>query len=563
MKASVSDIAIKFTIIAAASAVASFLSQFFLNLASERIGVSLRKAYFNALTRQEMGFFDIKKTGALTVALSEDISKIQEVYSNKLALLLQNTAQFIIGIVLAFVSSWQMSLVMISTSPLLVFGVGVLSKIVEVLTKKTNGATEHSASIATEVVSSFRTVKSMGCEEKEQERFAKDLKNINTYGFFKAILQGTTFAAVSFILWGTIALSFWYGGGLVAESTISVGAMMKVFGLMLFGVIGLSQAGTQVPEFSKAQMSQKTLLRVLKREPAIPFKGGKAPEEKLKGSIQIKNVKFVYPSRPNATVLTDFSIDIKPGTSVALVGPSGSGKSTIVGLLERFYDPQEGDIVIDGYNIKDIDPQWLHRNIGIVTQEPVLFATTIRENIAYAVGSENVSQTQIEEAAKSANCHNFIMDLPDGYDTKLGEKGVSLSGGQKQRVAIARAILQDPQVLLLDEATSALDTESEGLVQAALDNLMQGRTSICIAHRLSTVQNCDTIYVLVKGELKESGTHHELIKKEDGIYRKLAERQMMFGKSEIDMPKLEESQPIINSQNESKVESSIEDISIL
>ncbi|KAF0973306.1 hypothetical protein FDP41_008513 [Naegleria fowleri] len=532
MKDNIAIVATNFAIIAAAAAVASFLSQFFLNWASERMGVALRKAYFNALTSQEMGFFDIKKTGALTVALSEDISKIQEAYSNKLALFLQNFAQFVIGVVLAFVSSWQMSLVMISTSPLLVLGIGILSKLVEFLTKKTNKATEHSAALATEVVGAFRTVKSMGCETKEQERFAQDLKNIHLYGLIKASMQGTTFAAVSIILWGTVALSFWYGGGLVAEGTITVGDMMKVFGMMLFGVLGLSQAGTVLPDFSKAQMSQKTLLKVLKRQPAIPFRGGVIPEEPLKGNVQIRNVNFSYPSRPNVTVLKNFNMEIKPGTSVALVGPSGSGKSTFVGLLERFYDPQEGEIIIDGHKIKDIDPQWLHKNIGIVTQEPVLFSCTIRENIAYAAGLENVTQEQIENAAKAANCHNFIVEMPDGYNTKLGEKGISLSGGQKQRVAIARAVLQNPQILLLDEATSALDTESEALVQQALDNLMKGRSTICIAHRLSTVQNCDTIYVLVKGELKESGTHHELLKIENGVYKKLAEKQMLFGRSD-------------------------------
>ncbi|KAL9654499.1 hypothetical protein ABK040_010519 [Willaertia magna] len=266
----------------------------------------------------------------------------------------------------------------------------------------------------------------------------------------------------------------------------------------------------------------------------IPFKGGLQPDKVL-GNISIQNIDFAYPSRPNTMVMKDFSLEIKQGQAIALVGPSGSGKSTIVGLLERFYSPNKGKIYLDGVDIETIDPMWLHRNIGIVSQEPVLFACTIRENIAYALGGiENTTQEQIENAAKQANAHNFICDLPDGYNTLLGEKGVSLSGGQKQRIAIARALLQDPKILLLDEATSALDTESESLVQAALDELMKGRTTICIAHRLTTVINSDVICVLVKGVMKEKGKHEELIKIPNGIYRKLAEKQMVLVEENVD-----------------------------
>lgn len=523
--------AAQFAIIALGAVVANFMMQFFLNWASERIGQNIREGYFNALTAQEMAFFDIKKVGTLTVALSEDVAKIQDTYTLKLSTFLQQMTQFVVGIVLAFVSSWQMSLVMISTSPLMVLFVGVLSQLVKYLTKKTNEANEHSAAIATEIISSMRTVRSMAGEIKEQNRFKSDLKTVNKYGLLKALFQGLTMGSVTFILWGTVALAFWYGGGLTVDREITLGAMFKVFGLMLMGVLGLSQAATFFPDLTKARMSQETLLKVIKRQPAIPFKGGKTLET-VSGNISVRNVDFIYPSRPNITVLKNFSLEIKPGQSVALVGPSGSGKSTIVGLLERFYNPKCGEIFIDGVDISEIDPMWLHKKVGIVTQEPVLFACSIRDNIAYAVSGENITQEQIEEAAKSANCHNFIVDLPEGYNTMLGEKGVSLSGGQKQRVCIARALLQNPSILLLDEATSALDTESESLVQAALEHLMKGRTTICIAHRLSTVKNSDLICVLAKGILVEKGRHEELLQIENGVYKKLAEKQMMFGKSE-------------------------------
>ncbi|EFC39644.1 abc transporter B family protein [Naegleria gruberi] len=270
--------------------------------------------------------------------------------------------------------------------------------------------------------------------------------------------------------------------------------------------------------------------------------GGKKIEQ-VKGDIEITGVDFAYPSRPNTNVMTDFSLDIKSGQQIALVGPSGSGKSTIVGLLEKFYTPNKGTIKIDGVDVAELDPMWLHRNcLGIVSQEPVLFAGTIKYNIAYALLGPNdsvesgkvVTMEQVENAAKRANAHSFIMDLPEKYDTILGEKGVSLSGGQKQRIAIARALLQDPKILLLDEATSALDTESERLVQAALDELMKGRTTICIAHRLTTVINSDVICVLVKGVMKEKGTHSELIKIPQGIYRNLAEKQMIFTEEKVE-----------------------------
>ncbi|KAG2379229.1 hypothetical protein C9374_007368 [Naegleria lovaniensis] len=500
MRNAISIISLKFTGVAIGGMVSSFMAQFFLSWASERIGISLRKEYFNALTRQEVAFFDIKQTGALTVAMSEDISRIQDAWTNKLCSVMQHVTTIVVGLVLAFVSSPQMTGVTISTAPLMIAIGGIMGKFTEMISKRSGEIIAKSASKATEVVSSFKTVKSMGCEEREQEQFAFILKKLHLYGLLKAFTQGVSMGSENIIMWGTTALAFWYA------------------------IFSISQTFILLPDVSKAIISQRTLLLVIKRQPAIPFKGGKSLGQEV-GKIEFKNVKFSYPSRPNVTVLKDFSLDIRMGQSIALVGPSGSGKSTIVGLLERFYDPEEGSVFIDGVDIKDIDPAWLHKN------EPILFATTIRENIAYAVGNENVSDEQIEQAAKAANCHNFIMDLPNGYHTLLGEKGISLSGGQKQRVAIARALLQNPKILLLDEATSALDSESEALVQAALETLMKGRTSVSIAHRLSTIQNCDVIYVLVKGEIKEKGTHAELIATDDGIYRKLAEKQTVLGDS--------------------------------
>jgi ATP-binding cassette subfamily B (MDR/TAP) protein 1 len=280
------------------------------------------------------------------------------------------------------------------------------------------------------------------------------------------------------------------------------------------------------PNVFKAIQSSKEILRVIERKPAIPLNGGDCPTEQVEGKVEFSNIKFAYPSRPNVVVMKNFSLTIESGQHVALVGESGCGKSTITGLLERFYDPLEGTVKLDGRDLKNIDPEWIHKNIAIVTQEPVLFNTSIKRNITYAIGDDKANMDEIVEASKAANAHDFIMTLPDGYDTVVGERGVSMSGGQKQRIAIARAMLQKASILLLDEATSALDTEAEALVQQALDRLMVGSTSIVIAHRLSTVKNCDLIVVMDAGAIVETGTHDELIEK-GGVYAKLAQKQML------------------------------------
>ena len=320
----------------------------------------------------------------------------------------------------------------------------------------------------------------------------------------------------------------------MTRGEITVGKMFQVFGYIMMAIMAVAQGLLRVlPEFAKSNQSLKELLKVIKRVPALRVSGGVQPE-KIEGNITFTDVCFSYPTRPNAQVLKHFSLTITPGQAVALVGASGSGKSTIVGLLEKFYEQESGTITLDGVDLKEIDPRWLHRNIGIVTQEPTLFATTITENILYAVkfNGREYSQEDVENAARAANAHDFIIALPDGYNTILGERGVSMSGGQKQRIAIARAMIQDPKVLLLDEATSALDTQSESIVQDALNKLMKGRTSIVIAHRLSTIVDSDVICVMNKGELKEKGTHKDLLKIENGYYYKLAAKQMLFGNNE-------------------------------
>ncbi|KAG2373980.1 hypothetical protein C9374_011645 [Naegleria lovaniensis] len=526
----INQVCIKLTIITFCGMAAFGLYHFFLQLSNHRIGTALRQAYMDALTRQEMSFFDIKKVGALTVVLSEDIPKIQDVYTNEFYIFMQEIIQFIVGFILAITTNWKMTLILVSTTPLTYVSHTIMSLLSTKITRQVNRLTEHSAGVANEITSCIRTIRSMAGESKEMERFNQDLYKINTKGVFKGTVHAMGFSFAAMFVWGTIALSFWYSGHEAANGGTTLGSIFKVFGMMFVGVVAMIRAATFFPHYGKAYASETTLLKVLLRDPAIPLSGGKTIEH-IEGNIRFENVEFSYPSRSNVIVMKDFNLEIKKGQTVALVGPSGSGKSTLVGLLERFYTPNKGRVFLDNIDIQELDPTWLHHNIGIVSQEPVLFSGSIKYNIAYALGLENVTQEQVESAAKQANAHNFIIDLPNGYETILGEKGVSLSGGQKQRIAIARALLQNPK--MLDEATSALDSESERLVQAALDVLMKGRTTICIAHRLTTVINSDLICVMVKGILREKGSHSQLIQIKGGIYRNLAAKQMMLAEEHV------------------------------
>jgi len=503
-----------------------------MNLAHDRFGNRLKVAYFDSLLDQEVGYFDVKRTGQLVSEIAQT-EVIQDAYTTKLGEIVKFIVQGVLGVTFAIISGWKMGLVMIAFSPLMavvLVGTGVLTRtFTAVITTRLTAA----ASIANEVISAMRTIRSMDGEEKEKKRYLK--KSAEPWFVFKASGLGFAVGLVSFFIWGDIALGFWYGGKISLQGELTTGSMVQVFRLTLTAVMGILMGLQLIPDLSKAEPAARNLLKVINREPAMRPSGGLTPN-KIEGNLSFRNIHFSYPSRPGVQVLKNFSLDIKPGQSVALVGASGSGKSTIVGLLERFYEVDKGEMELDGVKLADIDPRWLHRNIGIVTQEPTLFAGTIKYNILYAVSDKKISDEEIQKAAIAANAHDFITQLPDGYNTMMGERGVSLSGGQKQRIAIARAMIQNPSLLLLDEATSALDTQSEGIVQDALYTLMKRRTSIVIAHRLATIVESDLIVVMHKGEMKEKGTHQELLQIPDGYYSRLAKKQMNFGAGKVADP---------------------------
>jgi ABC-type multidrug transport system fused ATPase/permease subunit len=325
-------------------------------------------------------------------------------------------------------------------------------------------------------------------------------------------------------------VGFYYGGRLVYDGTILPGEIIVVFFSIMMGTMGLSTVATFSTDISKAQGAATQIFALLDREPLIDASEEVGIKQPINGKLSFQDIRFSYPTRPDTPVLRNFNLDIYPGQTVALVGPSGSGKSTIVQLLERYYDPLEGSLLVDDVPLREINLPYYRKNVGLVSQEPTLFSGTIKENILF--GNPEATMEQVEEAAKQANAYEFIMNQPDGFDTKVGEKGTQLSGGQKQRLAIARAILKNPRILLLDEATSALDTESESLVQDALDKLMKGRTTIIVAHRLSTIRNADVIVVMKKGKVVEIGNHYELFEL-NGLYTSLVNKQMISAEKKL------------------------------
>lgn len=518
-------------LIAIASGLTNGFMSFANGLASERVGTKIKSRYFQALVKQEIGYFDLKKTGTFLNNLTEDVLLIEQVYSIRISQLCQYMTQSAVGLGLAFRASWRMSLVLLGTAPIIVALFTISGQLVMFLSKKVEMASSDALSIASEIVQAMKTVRSMNGEGKEISRYNLSLRSVNLLSLVKGLSNAVSAGLGFFAIWGACALTFYYGGWLISWKLLSLGELIQVFGNLLFAIIGLGLGFSNLPPMIKSINIQKLVSSVIWRKPVIRYEGGEKIQY-LKGDIELKNVSFFYPTRPTQEVMNNFSISIKSGEKVALVGASGSGKSTTIGILERFYEYKDGEVTIDDVDIRKLDPKWLHQVIGIVTQEPTLFATTIRENILYGIHDKNtVKQEDIERVAKAANAHDFIVKLDKGYDTMVGERGSTLSGGQKQRIAIARAMLQDPKILLLDEATSALDTESEHIVQDALNKLMEGRTCIIVAHRLATIKDSNKIFVIDHGKVVENGTHDELLKL-NGVYSGLASRQMAFGNKE-------------------------------
>ncbi|MDX5448447.1 MAG: ATP-binding cassette domain-containing protein [Bacteroidota bacterium] len=489
---------------------------------TEKSLASLRQGVYQHLIRLPMWFFAEKRVGELNSRISADISLLQETFTTTLAEFIRQIIIIAGGITLLAITSVKLTLFMLAILPPVVLLAVFFGRYIRKYSKKVQGEVAESNTIVEETLQGIQNVKAFTNEFLEIGRYREKTDEVAA----TAIKGGKSRAAFSsFIilgLFGAIVAVIWMGTTLIATGELNTG---QLFSFVLYsGFIGGSIGGMAdvYARIQKTIGATEELLEILEEE-IEPINDHTAERSDLRGSIAFEGVTFSYPSRKDITVLDHLSFEVQPGEQVALVGPSGAGKSTIVSLLYQFYHPQKGKILFDGRPADQYDLTDLRAHMALVPQDVFLFGGSIRENIAY--GDPSAQEDQVIEAAKKANAWDFIQKFPEGLDTLVGERGVQLSGGQRQRIAIARALLHDPRILILDEATSALDSESEQLVQQALDTLMEGRTSIVIAHRLSTVRKADKILVIENGHIRETGTHEQLMQNHEGLYRALSEMQ--------------------------------------
>ena len=504
-------------------AIAASLRYFLFTLAGERAVLRLRRELYGHVLEQETAFFDFNKTGELMSRLSADCSVLQNAVSVNISMALRNLAGALGGLVLLILTSPLLAAIVLVVIPPVAAFAGVYGRKISGYSRKAQDALAVASTVAEETISGIRTVRYFAQETFEKNRYARALEEsleaarsrILQISWFTAFASAFGFAAIAGVLW--------YGGRLVVSGQMSVGDLTQFLLYLMVVAFSVAALGGLWGDFMSALGAARRVFEILERKPAFSAQTG-AKLKSLTGEVEFRDVDFSYPARPDVTVLKNLSLRLEAGRSIALVGASGSGKTTVASLLVRLYDPTRGAILIDGHPIQDLEPNWLRQNIGVVSQEPILISASVEENIRY--GKSGATDQEVHEAARIANAHDFISKFPEGYQTLVGERGIQLSGGQKQRVAIARAVLKDPRILILDEATSALDTESEGVVQEALNRIMRGRTSLIIAHRLATIRGADLVLVMEAGRVMESGTHTELMSREGSLYLKLINKQV-------------------------------------
>ncbi|XP_015894509.3 putative multidrug resistance protein isoform X1 [Ziziphus jujuba] len=499
---------------------------------AERQTSRMRMEYLKSVLKQEVGYFDKQDASSTTFqvisTITSDAHAIQDTIAEKIPNTLAHLSSFFISIPIAFVLSWRLAMAALPFSVMFVIPAVVFGNVLKDLGSKMNNAYGVAGGIAEQALSSIRTVYSYVGEHQTVDRFSSALSKSMELGIKQGFIKGLLFGSVGMMMYIAWACQSWVGSILVIEKGEKGSRVFLSEICVIWGAVSIMSA---LPNFSyilEATAAASRIFQMTDRIPLIDFCNIKGKIlAHVRGKIEFKDVHFSYPSRPDTSVLQEFNLTIRAGKTVGLVGGSGSGKSTIVSLLERFYDPLKGNILLDGHDIMRFHLKWLRSQMGLVNQEPVLFATTIKENIL--MGREDSPMELVINAAKTANAHDFIVKLPEGYETQVGQFGVQLSGGQKQRIAIARALIRDPRIFLLDEATSALDSQSERIVQEALDQASIGRTTIIIAHRLSTIYRADLIVVLQSGRVVESGSHEELIHMnngEGGAYKKMVQLQL-------------------------------------
>lgn len=536
------------------------------NLAGEKLVARLRSKLFKSVVEQDTSFFDTQKTGELMNRLASDTTVVQNAVTVNVSMGLRSAATVVLSLCLLFATSWKLSLVMLAVVPLLVAFARLYGGYTRRLSKGYQDALAKASEVAQEALSNSRTVKSFSAECLEQANYSSMIVSSYKTGVKKSFAYGIFISVISLLAYGAMLTVLWYGGRLVMNNELSYGDLSAFLLYATYIATGLGTLSGLFSEFMSAVGASERVFALMDRAPGVPCEGGIQPSQML-GHITFEDVHFTYPSRPDTPVLNGLNLEIQPNQKVALVGSSGAGKSTVLSLLLRFYEPTSGRILIDGADLRGLDPAWLRSHVAVVQQEPVLFSGTVLDNICYGLAAQRArwldhggagpdfgstanalglgggrgvsvaslgegeeqeknAPPDIERIARLANCHDFISEFPDRYATRVGERGVRLSGGQKQRVAVARALALDPALLLLDEATSALDAASEHLVQQAIDRLAARRTVVVIAHRLSTVRDADKIVVLAPGgRVLGEGRHEELLSG-CSAYRRLVKRQL-------------------------------------
>ncbi len=493
---------------------------YLISYVGQSVIIDIRRAMFQKIQRLSMSFYDKNKTGTIMSYVTNDVSALQSGLVDNIVDMITETVILVASIVAMICLDWKLFLFTFCTFPVVIGFIDFFGKRIRKSGSKIQGTTADLTSVLQEVVSSARVVKSFVREPYEIDRFERE--NIHNFrAHMKYVrLSATLTPTIEFVAAIGVTMILWFGGNSVINGDITAGALVAFLTYAVNISNPIKRLSKVIAHIQRALAAADRVFNVLDMPELIKNVPDAKELPHVKGNVEFQNVSFTYDTEE--PILNNVSFKAEPGQVVALVGPSGAGKSTVASLLPRFYEVTDGKIVVDGYDIREVTMESLREQVGIVPQETMLFNGTVYDNILY--GRLDATKEEIEAAAKAANAHHFIMELPNGYDTQLGDRGVNMSGGQRQRIAIARAILKDPQILILDEATSALDTQSEQVVQEALDRLMVGRTSFVIAHRLSTIKNADKILVMEKGKIVEEGSHEELMAR-NGLYAHLYQIQ--------------------------------------
>jgi ABC-type multidrug transport system fused ATPase/permease subunit len=521
-------VSIDFAICGLLTCIGSYAHVALFTIVADRVTRKVRRLVFSNILRQHIGYFDVHFGGELNTRLTQDVTKFEVGIGSKVSLAVAWLMTFFFGMIFDLIMGWQLTLIMCLMLPIAALLSGLTGRIMKIYTEKEMTAYAKAGSVAEEALGNIKIVAAFAGEIKEGERYDKLLGDARKISMKSALASAFGTGVPFFLILTVTAITIYLAGYLVNEGKITSGFVMQLFASMMIGLRSLGYAAGALEIVSDSQGAAYGIYEIIDAKTLIDSTDPSGEKiEDLKGHILFEEIHFVYPARANVQILKGLTVEILPGQTAALVGPSGCGKSTTIQLIQRFYDPDQGTVYLDGKNVKDLNLTWLRRQIGVVSQEPVLFATTIEENIRF--GNPEATLDEIIAAAKEADAHGFIDKLTDKYETLLNEQGTQLSRGEKQRISLARALVRQPKILLLDECTSALDNESEAAVQKALEKASKGRTTILIAHRLSTVRDSDVLFVVDKGVVAEKGTHDELFSRKQ-LYHKLVSTQMLASK---------------------------------